>query len=74
MINFLQKSQWTHVSIPLPRGELGRSKDDYFRNIKLYKNGKVVRVLLEDDCRLRVRQLELLMRDEIMNGVSRSTI
>ncbi len=33
-----------------------------------------VHVLLEDNCRLTVRQLKLLMRDEMMNEVSRSTI
>ncbi len=33
-----------------------------------------IRALLEDGCRLTVRQLELLMRDEMMNKVGRSTI
>ncbi len=33
-----------------------------------------VGALLEDDCHLTVRQLELLMRDEMMNEVSCSTI
>ncbi len=33
-----------------------------------------IRSLLEDDCNLTVQQLELLIRDEMMNEVNRSTI